>query len=513
MIIFKILKKFIFIFFFTSFSLGLLILNKYFYIFNIIYIILFLIIANNFLFKFFIKSNLFFTIIFTIIDLSIFFIFINLPLPIKVNNILGIKKYLIFFSIFLIVLFKFIILIKKFIESKVALFHFFLFIFLIILLINIWQNTFHYYGDEPYYLLITHSISYDFDVDLKNNYENNDYSNFYNFHLRKQPSYEKNNKIYSSHFIGLPILLALPYKFLGKQGVILIISFISTLFIYLFYKFVYLYFPKNSSKKIFILVLILLFTAPFLEMYSSIYPEIPAACIFLILFIDYQKNYINLFKHSFAFLFLALLGIKYLPAALFIWFLLAINYYKNKKLFLFCFLTLLMILIHQSIIFYAYGEFKPFGIAFSHSKDSNNFSLSVFPTQFFKLLFGQRYGLFFCAPIYILAIYSFIKNIKFFYLQFFIFFIHAFPFFMLDGVPGDSPPARYFIAALPFLTFYLFLFLYQNFFNNKYLKYLFYLLYTINTIYSLFYLVLPFYRNKTTGYNNFIYFIKTYIFN
>jgi len=497
--------------FFIIFITIILLFNKYFNQNYITIKFLLIIILSNIIYKFIIKEKLLFFIISTLVDIILFLIIINLPLSIKANNVLGIKKYLIFFSFFLIIIFKSILILKKIKKSEINESTVFLFLFLLIFILNIWQSTFRYYGDEPYYLLITHSIAYDFDIDLKNNYEKNDYRNFYNFYLNKQPSYEKDNKTFSSHFIGLPILLSLPYRLFGKQGIILAISIISTFFIYSFYKFISLYYPNNLHNKILLIVILLLFTAPFLEMYASIYPEICAASILLLLFTDFKKDNTNIFKHSFCFLLLALLGIKYLPTACFIWFLLAKNYYKKNNLFLFCLMTLFIFFIQQSINYFAYGEIKFFELLLVYSKYSNNFLFNVIPSQFYQLFFGQRYGLFFCAPIYFLAIYSIIKNIRTNYLELTIFTIHFLPFMLLNELPGDSPPVRYFISALPFLTFYLFDLIIKNFYNKKVLKYSFFVLYLINTIYSLFYLILPFYRNKITGYNNFIYFIKTYI--
>jgi len=508
------MKKNIYNFFcIIIFILLSLIVNRkicYFDINTLFFIFLTLIILYNYCFSN--LSEISWRYIF--LDISIYSILFFLPININLNNNLGIKKYIIFFACFLIIIIKLLLLIFK-IQKKtktISNHRIYFIIFFLLFPMIVWQNNFRYYGDEPYYLLITHSIIYDFDVDLKNNYENSDSRLFYDYYLKPQPSYHKNNKIYSSHFIGLPILLSPFYFLLKKEGIILFFSITSSLFIYLFYNLLKLFF--NNNNKTFIITILLLFTAPYLEMFSSIYPEIPAGCIFLILFYDLSKEKNNYLKHSFLFFLLSLLGIKYLPSAFILWAILSLNYYKKKEInIIIKFNSALIIGAFLLILFYyyVYGEFKPFGIAFSHSADSNKFIFQNFISQLYELTLGQRYGIFFCAPIYMFIFFALYKYIKKFPYPILIFISQFIPFCLFSELPGDSPPVRYFISTLMFLTFYLFCLIYNNFDNKKVIKYLFLLIYFFNMIYSIFYLVLPYYRNKSTGQNNLIYFINTKI--
>lgn len=72
-------------------------------------------------------------------------------------------------------------------------------------------------GDEPYYLLISHSLLYDGDLDLTNNHDRNrDYERFYPAPLISHQSVTERAGHYSKHSPGLP-LLTLPFYWLGDQ--------------------------------------------------------------------------------------------------------------------------------------------------------------------------------------------------------------------------------------------------------------------------------------------------------
>ncbi len=68
-------------------------------------------------------------------------------------------------------------------------------------------------GDEPHYLIVAHSLVFDRDLDVANNYANNDARLFGHDHLAMGPhaSVDRFGKTESVHDIGLPVLLAVPY--------------------------------------------------------------------------------------------------------------------------------------------------------------------------------------------------------------------------------------------------------------------------------------------------------------
>lgn len=83
-------------------------------------------------------------------------------------------------------------------------------------LLHTWAIT----GDEPHYLLAAHSLVYDHDLDLGNNYAQRDYAAFYpdaflDPHVKVQP----NGAQLLSHDIGLPLLIAPAYALGERAGV------------------------------------------------------------------------------------------------------------------------------------------------------------------------------------------------------------------------------------------------------------------------------------------------------
>src|SRR5262245_2581911 len=68
-------------------------------------------------------------------------------------------------------------------------------------------------GDEPHYLMITESLVTDGDLDLANNYAQNDGRLFGHDGLEVGPhaGIDRSGRVESVHDIGLPVLLTLPY--------------------------------------------------------------------------------------------------------------------------------------------------------------------------------------------------------------------------------------------------------------------------------------------------------------
>lgn len=80
-------------------------------------------------------------------------------------------------------------------------------------------------GDEPHYLVITHSLLVDHDLDIANNHAQRDYRAFYPGDLR--PDYLRRGvrgEIYSIHAPGLPVLLLPAYAVAGARGAVLTIA-------------------------------------------------------------------------------------------------------------------------------------------------------------------------------------------------------------------------------------------------------------------------------------------------
>lgn len=154
-----------------------------------------------------------------------------------------------------------------------------------------------YAGDEPYYLLTTHSFYQDQDLNLANNYRDNDYFNFYPPELYKQLrigayarfGYKGTDYIYPISQPGVSALI-LPQYVLSRlfQGRTLIFVIKSSLAFWaaLLGLQIYLLALELWGRKRLSLVLWLLysFTAPILFFAIHIYPEVPVALFAVFIF-------------------------------------------------------------------------------------------------------------------------------------------------------------------------------------------------------------------------------------
>ncbi|MBN2207993.1 MAG: hypothetical protein JW759_01670 [Candidatus Coatesbacteria bacterium] len=87
-------------------------------------------------------------------------------------------------------------------------------------------------GDEPYYLLIAHSIAHDLDIDPTNNFKSKEYLSYYPYEL--QPQYRNisiKGREYAvpNHNIGFPLLIALPYRLFGARGAFALMNLLAAL--------------------------------------------------------------------------------------------------------------------------------------------------------------------------------------------------------------------------------------------------------------------------------------------
>jgi len=75
-------------------------------------------------------------------------------------------------------------------------------------------------GDEPYNLLLAHSLAYDGDTDLANNYAAGDWRHFMDRPIAPQPGDPSGpqGELYSRHNTLLPLVLAPAYRLAGKTG-------------------------------------------------------------------------------------------------------------------------------------------------------------------------------------------------------------------------------------------------------------------------------------------------------
>lgn len=126
-------------------------------------------------------------------------------------------------------------------------------------------------GDEPHYLLITHSILVDGDLDLRNNYEQKDYRSFHAGRLRPQGSEES----VSAHGVGFPWLLLPGYALAGRLGATWVVALLAALLSVNLYWFALEL--SGSPKASLQAWAFCAFTIPIVAYAHQLFPEIAAA--------------------------------------------------------------------------------------------------------------------------------------------------------------------------------------------------------------------------------------------
>ena len=302
-------------------------------------------------------------------------------------------------------------------------------------------------GDEPHYLLVTKSIIKDGDLNLANNYINQDYLEFYPGTLRSHayPGKKGNDYLYSKHFPALPVLLVPAYMIGEKMSrinaqraedqqfrrrVIIFFSrlplcFLTALFGLVFFLLV---FDITQRKALSISVWAIFgFTTPIVFYSQLIYPEIPVALItiFILRNLVFKKTSrtSRLFLTGAGIAILPWFGIKYIVLSALLFGVSTTILWKCKKIpgsWERIIHTLIPIVVSASLyLFYfwsLWGNFSPVSVYKGISLDAPSQSglSSIMRTDFVEFLkrasgyfLDQRVGIFIYSPILILGIAGF----------------------------------------------------------------------------------------------------------
>ncbi len=133
-------------------------------------------------------------------------------------------------------------------------------------------------GDEPYYLLLAHSLAFDHDVDLANNYAADDWRYFMDRPVGPQPGDPRGprGEVYSRHNALLPLVLALPYRIAGRAGTCATMAFLAAALAWMTLRLAARYAPERPAEGL--LAYALLALAPPLFIYAhQVWVEVPAA--------------------------------------------------------------------------------------------------------------------------------------------------------------------------------------------------------------------------------------------
>lgn len=145
-------------------------------------------------------------------------------------------------------------------------------------------------GDAPHYLLLTHSLAFDLDTDLRNNYERGDSLEFMDRRLEVQPGdpVGRDGELYSRHNMLLPIVLAPIYRVKGLFGTLIVMAALTAMTSWLALALAYYYFRAPTGSAV-VAWATLAFTVPLLLYSYQIWVEVPAAVLVLVALIQIHR--------------------------------------------------------------------------------------------------------------------------------------------------------------------------------------------------------------------------------
>lgn len=283
-------------------------------------------------------------------------------------------------------------------------------------------------GDEPHYLIITQSLVTDADINVRNNYENSNYSMFYPGPLdsHRRPGKKGDEYQYSRHTPALPILLAPFYwaadKLAGshRDTFVYLARFPMTLMAALLSLFVFLSTLRLTGNKKTSLIVwsVFSFSSPLLFYSHLIYPEIPAALILILIFYfvisSEKRTPVRQFLAGAGIGVLPWLGIKYAALTAVVLLVLLYQWWKSQERKGSNFMALLAPLVLSGLMYFTflwslYGSLSPFSLYKWTTTNVEYDMTTFFHFRFFEFfrcaagyLFDQRAGLIVYAPVYIL---------------------------------------------------------------------------------------------------------------
>jgi hypothetical protein len=138
-------------------------------------------------------------------------------------------------------------------------------------------------GDEPYNLLIAHSLVFDRDVDLANNYRDGDAHRFLQRSIGPQlgDPHGPAGQVYSRHNLLLPLVLAVPYGIAGRGGALFAMAALTALLAWSTLRLARRYFPDRPGE-VLAAWSVLAFSPPLLLYSSQIWVEVPAALLVVV---------------------------------------------------------------------------------------------------------------------------------------------------------------------------------------------------------------------------------------
>ena len=364
-------------------------------------------------------------------------------------------------------------------------------------------------GDEPAYILVAHSILYDRDIDLKNNYENGDYKRFYSRKLEPQgDNLNVKGKMYPKHPLLLPVIIAPIYFIAGVTGTSMLMCFFSALLAALLF---YLCYRVNEDKVSSVIASMMAgFTLPVLLFVNLTSTDILCAVVITASYIllKFKPEKIIMFSIVMALAVWVHIRIAPVYGALGLLFMIK-HRTKPNEVFLFALIQAVSLGAFVAVNFYFYNDYIPYS---SHQTEGLQFG-TYFLKGLLVYLFDRQIGLFSYAPVYLLfipGIYFLYKGNRGVLMDFLIIFLPYY--FMTAAYPywgwGSSSP-RYLLAVIFVLVAAVSVTLKEM--RSAAAKVIFYSLAAVSGAISFIVSCLPWFRWDMTGHENWIvYFLSSF---
>lgn len=335
-------------------------------------------------------------------------------------------------------------------------------------------------GDEPHYLLMSHSLIYDHDLNLKNNFASKDFLRFYPadlppFNQIAQHQLETNaDKFYSIHGAALSVILAPGYYLGGWEGAATLMVFLAAIVVWLTWIWTLLI-TKNRLAS-YIAVGLMVASAFFSNLAGYLYPDILiAGCTLIALITLYKypdrKSYQILFGAVISVMVFAHFKTAALALPLACVFLYKEGYLKRKIPWLLIIVTSILGVGFLYTLQVWYGVWNPSEIY------GSRVNLSTSPLQTIPaMLFDANRGLLIYNPAFLLIFLGLIPWYKQHKETFMVSCLILIPtiyllatFNIWDG--GYAPIGRYIISFLPvFIPAVAFsIILFRNFWQKSFL--------------------------------------------
>lgn len=320
-------------------------------------------------------------------------------------------------------------------------------------------------GDEPYYLLLTHSLVQDGDADLADDYQAGEGRRFLNRPLVPQPGDPTgpNGEIYSRHNLLLPLLLALPYAVVGKAGALVMMAFLAALLAWRTLALARALYPEHPGGALLAFGMLVL-GSPLLLYSGQVWVEVPAALALVVALerllppLRLAGRVLTLVPLVLALAALPLLKLRFTLVAIPLVLLAAWRLRDALDRRVIRLVLGLLIAAGLGLLVYnqiAYGN--PLKIHAWQELDLARFGPGRYVQGFFGLFFDAAFGLFGAAPLWLLLVPALVlawrRRDPFLGLVVLI----AAPYLLLaaprdEWYGGWSPPFRYGMVFLPLLA-------------------------------------------------------------